>query len=102
MNLLKQLQKTSKWKEFEEWYNKQDYTTPMEGYLERDYIVGFDDLAFEFTKGVFEKFIEQKFEIHFDSSYTLYDKHIWKYAIDNNKLLICASFEELLIWYFNN
>lgn len=101
-NLIQQLQQTPKWKEFEQWYSKQDYSIPMEGYLERDYIVGFDDLDFEFTKGVFEKFIEQWFEIHFDSSYTLYHKHVWEYVIDNNKLLRCSSFEELLIWYFNN
>lgn len=100
MNLIKQLQATSKWKEFEEWYNAQGYFIPLDGVyqLHRTFI----EFPLEFTKGVFEKFIEQKFEIHFDSSYTLYHKHVWEYVIDNNKLLRCSSFEELLIWYFNN
>lgn len=101
MNLIKQLQKTPKWKVFEEWYDKQDYSTPMGGYLERDYIVGFDDLEFEFTKGVFEKFIESqgyKIITHVEkgtSYYSLYRKgEVLSYGSD--------SFEKLLIWYFNN
>lgn len=101
MNLIKQLQKTPKWKEFEEWYDKQGYSIPMEGYLERDYIVGFDDLEFELTKGVFEKFIESqgyKIITHVEkgtSYYSLYRKGVvLSYGSD--------SFEKLLIWYFNN
>lgn len=99
MNLIQQLQQTPKWKEFEEWYNKNTrawvWAIPIN-------IYGFEDIPVEFQKGVFEKFIEQKFEIHFDGSYTLFHKHIWEYVIDNEKLLRCNSFEELLIWYFNN
>lgn len=101
MNLIQQLQATPKWKEFEEWYNKQDYFMPMEGFREIDYIIGFDDLDFEFQKGVFEKFIEsQGFEIHFDGNYHLYCNQ--SYILVNNKLPNWNSFEELLIWYFNN
>lgn len=106
-NLIQQLQQTPKWKKFEEWYNKQDYSMTCYGESFGDecyshYEQGFIDLKISFQKGVFEKFIEQKFEIHFDGSYTLFHKHIWEYVIDNEKLLRCNSFEELLIWYFNN
>ena len=108
MSLIQQLQKTPKWKEFEEWYNKQDYSIPMEGYLERDYIVGFDDLDFEFTKGVFEKFIESQeavFEQTCSADYSNKPYSIWTaYSIwtVETGYKKSKSFEELLIWYFNN
>ena len=100
MNLIQQLQSAPKWKEFEDWYSKQEFYLPFYDFGVFDN--GFVRYEFEFQKGVFEKFIEQKFEIHFDGSYTLYHKHIWEYVIDNDKLLRCTTFEELLIWYFNN
>ena len=50
MNLIQQLQQTSKWKEFDAWYTEQEYCLPLR----------FIELPLEFTKGVFEKFIESR------------------------------------------
>lgn len=106
MNLIQQLQQTPKWKKFEEWYNKQNYSMTCYGEYFGDecyshYEQGFIDLKISFQKGVFENFIEnQGFEIHFDGSYNLYKSN--KYIIVEDRLPHWVSFEELLIWFFNN
>jgi len=102
MNLIQKLQTTPKWKEFEEWYNKQGYYIPIKGYFDENYFAGFDDdLGFEFQKGVFEKFISK------DSTNITVDGYIVNetYGIPGATFAQWKwfeSFEELLIWYFNN
>lgn len=104
MNLIKQLQATSKWKEFEEWYNEKFYTygnIPFEGwYCGGDPQCGFVDLNINLQKGVFEKFISK------DATDITVDGYLGKetYSLILNKSewKWFNSFEELLIWYFNN
>lgn len=100
MNLIQQLQQSPKWGEFEEWYEQKQYNLPLVGgdYYGRWYI-GLDELSFEFQKGVFEKFIESqggRFELTDDDNYIYW---IW---LEEKGYEEFKSFEELLIWYFNN
>ena len=117
MNLIQQLQQSPKWKEFEEWYNNyieevDEYEIGQLVYLAEitsenindvgycnTYGVNFCFLPPEFQKGVFEKFIAQNYQVHYDGSYNLYNGN---YVLVNGKLPHWNSFEELLIWYFNN
>lgn len=113
VNLIQQLQATPKWKEFEEWYNK--YLTTLSTCTVGDkvhlddinkdnlndlyggcvYAVNFCFLPLEFTKGVFEKFIESQ-------GHNLYQE-IDVYQLDSCPVTRCEeSFEALVIWYFNN
>lgn len=99
MNLIQQIQETPKWKEFEEWYNIQGYFVPLDGIyqLHKTFI----EFPIEFQKGVFEKFIEQ------NSNYflTLITSELGVHSITVENLAdkyLFYSFEELLIWYFNN
>ena len=104
MNLIQQLQQTPKWKEFEEWYNTQmvdnNYISLTEVWLSPDesdvsYQIGALQLPFDFLKGVFEKFIESQ-------DHNLYQETDF-YQLDSLPVTRCEeSFEELLIWYFNN
>lgn len=93
MNLIQQLQATPKWKEFEEWYDKQIYHLPLLGLGEGGEELGFSDLSFPFNKGVFEKFIESQ-----DVILNINDGYITGKDVYH----VANSFEELLIWYFNN
>lgn len=97
MNLINQLQQTPKWKEFRTWYNQQNYRVGLEHANDESMFI---ELEFEFQKGVFEKFIESKnYQVHYDGSYNLYNRD---YVLVNGKLPHWNTFEELLIWYFNN
>lgn len=73
MNLIEQIQQTPKWKELE----------------------------ISFQKGVFEKFIYETSKEAIEVSDILGDECYYTYIgyDDHNKF---DSFEELLIWYFNN
>ena len=126
MDLIQQLQQTPKWKEFDAWYTEQEYCLPLR----------FIELPLEFTKGVFEKFIEsrgynvekQLHDIPYEERAEMSEKELLKVRykeawfirtavivsdtytpvclnpIDNylNRVVPFNSFEELLIWYFNN
>ncbi len=98
MNLIQQLQTTPKWKEFEEWFFKQNYSVGFE-YANDESM--FTELEFDLQKGVFEKFIEQ------NSNYflTLITSELGVHSITVENLVdkyLFYSYEELLIWYFNN
>lgn len=97
MNLTQQLQQTSKWKEFEEWYNNQLYTLSLNGYATTKHELGFVDLPFSFKKGVFEKFIESKRQSYWQGESGTHYLTYPKVSCEEFN-----SFEELLIWYFNN
>jgi hypothetical protein len=104
MNLIQQLQATPKWKEFKEWYNTQGYFLLLEGKdnLDVEYTFGFDDLAFEFQKGVFEKFIEsQGYIIEQWLKEPLMMASLFERK-PGTRFVFEGTFEELLIWYFNN
>lgn len=103
MNLIEQLQQTPKWKEFEEWYSKQDFYLPLYnfGIFDR----GFVRYEIAFQKGVFEKFIES--QGYFIEQYQKNPSINLMWAIlfkqgPNTYGLFRGTFEELLIWYFNN
>lgn len=116
MNFISELQKTPKWREFEQWYL---YTfhpygnIPLFGwYCGGDPKPGFNDMSFDFQKGVFEKYL-------LDQGYHLCTER----RLNGNGLVLipvlyripeenalsgwclindtCDSFQELLIWYFN-
>lgn len=98
MNSIQQLQQTLKWKEFEEWYKKNYH---WEGYQSESFN-RFIDSKIEFTKGVFEKFIESQegvFEQTSNADFSNRTYSIWTLETGYKK---SKSFEELLIWYFNN
>ena len=107
MNLIQQLQTSPKRKEFEEWYSKQSYSMNCYGESFGDevyshYEQGFVDLEISFQKGVFEKFIERQeavFEQTCSADYSNKTYSIWTVETGYKK---SKSFEELLIWYFNN
>lgn len=99
MNLMKELQETSKWKEFETWYemwrndHKKNYHTFN--------IEVFKEYCIDVQKSIFEKFIEsQGYEIHYMGDYDLYYKN--QYILIDNLLPHWETFEQLLIWYFTH
>lgn len=118
MNFIEQLQQSPKWKEFEEWYNEYINKVNEEyevgyiccfGEIEEDnktnswlgfpYEVNFCFIPLEFQKGVFEKFIESRdgtIETHYNNDDYVY----WIWTEEGYSDF--SSFEELLIWYFNN
>lgn len=111
-DLIQQLQTTPKWKEFEEWYIKQqvqDRGTTSWWYIdlqlkdrEEDRFLTFPQLPFEFQKGVFEKFLESQgniFEQSHNGGGCGYEYSIWSLE---NGFEMNRSLEELLLWYFNN
>lgn len=112
MNLIQQLQQTPKWKEFEEWYKKQDYTILFGNInLHIGYRIGLIELPFEFQKGVFEKFIEsQGYHLCTERRknrngvvivpvlYRISEPaDAWTQCLVNDN---CDSFEQLLMKYF--
>lgn len=120
LNLIQQLQQSPKWKEFEEWYNKWINTEEIQNYVIGQFVdfaeisdqnktkLGYSDtynvnfcfLPLEFQKGVFEKFISK------DATDITVDGYLGKetYSIGATfaQWKWFNSFEELLIWYFNN
>ena len=105
MNFIEQLQQSPKWTEFEEWYYDKFYTygsIPFEGwYCNGDPQCGFVDLNIDLQKGVFEKFIESRGcnAITWVGEYQIeYCLHAKDYVAGKD----FSTFEELLIWYFNN
>ena len=104
MNLIEQLQQYPKWKEFEEWYEK-NLSVPPKSCYEIEYHIGFEDLPFEFQKGVFEKFIESFSAIVLREE-NLHERKIQYRLLKYLELGLFTkkfnSFDELLIWYFNN
>lgn len=97
MNLIQQLQATPKWKEFKEWYYPyyMGWSIPMK---ETKTTTGFTFLHPDFQKGVFEKFIESRGQKYYKGQYS--DSHYLTYP--KSACEEFNSFEELLIWYFNN
>ncbi len=109
MNLIQQLQTTPKWKEFEDWYYTQmvdsNYPSLADVWLSAEesdtsYQIGALQLPFDFLKGVFEKFIIDS-DLIINVEYPL---HRMEYSIRRNADVYKRfnSFEQLLIWYFNN
>lgn len=102
MNLIEKLQATPKWKEFEEWYKDRYMYGKGTDHVNN---VLFDHKIkhqhFDEWKGVFEKFIESRrtkvtcFPTDSDElEYGLY----WKGHVAG---MNHNSFEELLVWYFD-
>lgn len=119
--LIQQLQVTPKWKGFEEWYNKfvPTYSLGNKAWLKdidsttREGEVDFLGLPIEFQKGVFEKFFESEgyhlcTERRKNSSGLIVIPVLYKIPLPVEEWSMCLvndtcnSFEELLIWYFNN
>ena len=134
MNLIQQLQQTSKWKEFDAWYEiwRQSHSKNYHTFN----LSVFKEYCIDIQKGVFEKFIEsrgynvekQLHDIPYEERAEMSEKELLKVRykeawfirtavivsdtytpvclnpIDNylNRVIPFDSFEELLIWYFNN
>lgn len=106
MNLIQQIQTTPKWKEFEEWYDNFNGTKNAHDeqvYWEDLSIRKFKVLQFPFQKGVFEKFIESQ-EGKFEQTWVGQTLGNHTYRIYDSVGNYCStySFEEALLWYFNN
>lgn len=110
-DLIKNLQKSPNWSEFEEWY-RSNYGyghIPIDSwYCGGDPKPGFETLPLEFQKGVFEKYADLKGyrisqEFDFDASVELETSDGWIYGIidDIHRCLRFRTFEELIIWFFN-
>lgn len=105
MKLTEQLKQTSKWNEFEKWFDE-TYTKNYMlrtcssfqypgTYLDFEY---WCDFPFEFQEGVFKKYLEQ------DSVIAKYRTH-WNISVLKEDYLIqddFDTFEEIILWYFNN
>lgn len=105
VNLIEQLQATPKWEKFEEWYKIQpEFIAPyFIGEIELDCgnLHAFKNFPFMLQKGVFEKFIESEGSdiVH------IYPENWWGTWIEEygySEINEIDSFEEMLIWYFNN
>lgn len=109
LNLIQQLQQTPKWKEFEEWYYTQmvdnNYISPIDVWLSSEnsdtsFQIGAFNLPFDFLKGVFEKFIcKDATNITVDG---YLGKETYSSILNKSEWKWFNSFEEFLIWYFNN
>jgi len=104
MNLIQQLQATPKWKEFSKWFVQQDYPCTT---LKDDHVTGchewFVQLHPGFQKGVFEKFIEsQGFIIEQWYKTSVKQMYVCLFNDAQKESIFEGTFEELLIWYFNN
>lgn len=107
MNLIQQLQTTPKWKEFEKWYRIQpEFTAPYlinEVELDRGNLYAFKNFPFMLQKGVFEKFIEsQGFIIEQWYKISVKQMYVCLFNDAQKESIFEGTFEELLIWYFNN
>lgn len=93
MNLIEQIQQTPKWGKFTEWYEKNKHLNipPLPIFLSYEVML---------QKGVFEKFIESQHGIlEQDHTGNGYCYSIWDSQEGYDEF---KSFEQLLIWYFNN
>lgn len=122
-SLIRQFQTTPKWKEFERWFDQTYKDLVISGCPEvkfekltsnsiKDTDIFITLLPFEFLKGVFEKFIEsQGYHLCTERRinrnglvlvpilYKIPEKgDNWTQCIINDSL---DTFQELLIWYFN-
>jgi len=98
MNLIQQLQQTPKWEEFEEWYEK--WRDSHKKNYHTFNIEVFKQYAPEIQKGVFEKFLtdnQSYIEVDLIKLVPLYN--LWSIEDGYQEF---DSFEELLLWYFNN
>lgn len=105
LNLIQQLQATSKWSEFQKWYKtipELQYPYSIDSIkLACGNFYAFKNFPFMFQKGVFEKFIESRGcnVITWVGEYQIeYCLHAKDYVAGKD----FSTFEELLIWYFNN
>lgn len=92
LTMIEQLNKSPKWTQFEKWYKEQSYVLP----LYDSTLFGFRELPFEFQRGVFEKFIEDNSHIQRHTDAT--EWYLWTEKTGSKYF---ESFEELLIYYFN-
>lgn len=102
-NLIQQLQTSPKWKDFEDWYDNQGYYLPLHdfGIWEK----GFVNFEFGFQKGAFEQFIESQGYCIEQYQKSPSNNLMWTTLFKqepNTFGLFSGTFEELLIWYFNN
>jgi hypothetical protein len=126
MNLIEQLKQTPKWSEFEDWWDIHylGYCKVINpSYDSFLYIDNWCDFPFEFQEGVFKKFIESQNKWNYilvhinDNRWQLGLSYLGNnqdmvynlYYYDRNNLesdfeidVTFESFEELILWYFNN
>jgi len=91
------LTNTKRWKEFEDWYDKQNFLYSIRS--GSDNIPDFEELDFEFQEGVYRKFIESlNVNVKIDKQYDY--PFILKF--DNQILKTFNTFQELVEWFFTN
>lgn len=103
--LIEQLQVSPKWNEFKAWYVKQQIQQQggtiwwninlQEPKYEEDIV--FNDLPFEFQKGVFEKFLQDsEIKLHqYNTGWCQITRFYPPFAKTTD------TFEEILLWYFD-
>lgn len=96
-DLIKQLEKSPKWADFDKWYNKKYPFINIGGDV---VIFGNFCYSFPYTfqKGVFEEFLkEQGYYISQSNNYNFEIKGL------HDIIPLCCdnSFEKLLVWFFN-
>ena len=103
MNLIQQLQQTPKWKDFEEWYLLSEITSHIPLCVGRYRFPPFTKMNVCFQKGIFEKFIEsQGFFIEQWYKTSVKQMYVCLFNDAQKESIFEGTFEELLIWYFNN
>lgn len=101
--MIEQLKVLPLWPTFEIWYDKQDFRVPQSDNLWPPIMSFEHDYPLEFQKGVFEKFLES-------IDYQVFKEAVGRelkisYKLYRNKPRISymfGTFEELLLWAFNN
>jgi hypothetical protein len=98
MSLIEQLKQTPKWSGFEKWWCDNYFLKVLVYNHINISFECFCSFPFEFQEGVFKKFIEQ------DSVIAKYRTH-YNISVLKEDCLIqddFNTFEELILWYFNN
>ena len=103
-NLIEQLKQTPKWVEFEKWWNSQYSGKAIINMESLGYICFrvWCNFPFEMQEGVFRKFIESQPRILLTHREDEYDGHYLIVKRDGGISPRLDTFEELIIWYFNN
>jgi len=99
------LTNTKRWKEFEDWYDKQNFLYSIRS--GSDNIPDFEELDFEFQEGVYRKFIESLVDGDNERLYLLEMENFPRVFRLNGSRYIGGitkpfnTFQELVTWFFN-
>ena len=102
--MIEQLKVLPLWSKFELWYHMQDFRVPQSDNLWPPIMSFEHDYSFEFQKGVFEKFLGSiNYHILKESSGREASiKYCLSIRYEPQYLFQAKTFEEVLLWAFNN